>query len=67
MKKDISFDSICVHDIKGQETTTPHMLPLYPTSSFEFDSITQGINIFSGKEKGHLHFAGCDLCFYRCL
>lgn len=55
MKKDISFGSLCVHELEDQRTTTPHQLPIYATSSFEFESINQGIDIFLGKEKGHLY------------
>lgn len=55
MKKDIGFGSLCVHELKDQRTTTPHQLPIYATSSFEFSSIDQGIDVFLGKEKGHLY------------
>lgn len=55
MKKNIGFGSLCVHELKDQRTTTPHQLPIYATSSFEFESINQGIDVFLGKEKGHLY------------
>lgn len=55
MKKDIGFGSLCVHELKDQRTTTPHQLPIYATSSFEFESINQGIDVFLGNEKGHLY------------
>ena len=54
MKK-ISFGSLCVHEIPFQKTTEPHIMPLYATSSFVFESIDQGIDIFTGKEKGHVY------------
>lgn len=53
--KDMNFGSLCVHELPFQKTTEPHILPLYATSSFVFDSIDQGIDIFSGKEKGHVY------------
>jgi len=53
MSKKMGFGSICVHEIADQRTTKPHQLPIYATSSFEFENIDQGINIFSGEEKGH--------------
>ena len=55
MKKTLGFGSLCVHEFKDQRTTKPHTLPIYATSSFEFDSLSQGIDVFSGKEKGHLY------------
>ncbi|MBK7410674.1 MAG: aminotransferase class I/II-fold pyridoxal phosphate-dependent enzyme [Saprospirales bacterium] len=39
----------------GKRTTDPHILPIYATSSFSFHSIDQGIDIFTGKEKGHVY------------
>lgn len=53
MKKQISFDSLCVKEYQRNESTKPHQLPIYATSSFEFDSLDQGIDIFNGKESGH--------------
>ncbi|MBK6622348.1 MAG: aminotransferase class I/II-fold pyridoxal phosphate-dependent enzyme [Saprospirales bacterium] len=38
-----------------KRTTDPHILPIYATSSFAFSSIDQGIDIFAGKEKGHVY------------
>ena len=54
MKK-IGFGSLCVHELEEKRTTRPHQLPIYATSSFEFENINQGIDIFSGKEKGHVY------------
>lgn len=53
MKENISFESLCVKENQRNESTKPHQLPIYATSSFEFESLDQGIDIFSGKEKGH--------------
>ena len=36
-------------------TTKPHQLPIYATSSFEFENVNQGIDIFSGKAEGHVY------------
>lgn len=55
MKKEKGFDSLCVKEIKDNRTTTPHQLPIYATSSFEFETIDEGIDIFSGKNKGHVY------------
>ena len=51
----LSFDSICAKEVPDPRSTKPHILPLYLTSSFEFESIDQGIRIFSKKEKGHVY------------
>ncbi|MEM1322052.1 MAG: aminotransferase class I/II-fold pyridoxal phosphate-dependent enzyme [Bacteroidota bacterium] len=55
MKNSVGFGSLCVHESKDKRTTRPHQLPIYATSSFEFESIDQGINIFKGEEKGHVY------------
>ena len=51
----MKFTSICVHELDEKRTTRPHTLPIYATSSFDFENIDQGMDIFSGKEKGHLY------------
>jgi methionine-gamma-lyase len=51
----ISIDSMCVKEIKEKRTTQPHQLPIYATSSFEFVNMEQGIDIFTGKESGHVY------------
>ncbi len=55
MQKETGFDSLCVREIKENRTTTPHVLPIYATSSFAFDSIDQGMRIFRGEESGHVY------------
>ena len=55
MKKNKSFNSLCVHELAEKRTTKPHQLPIYATSSFEFTDINQGIDIFTGKAKGHVY------------
>ncbi|MGK0389932.1 MAG: methionine-gamma-lyase [Maribacter sp.] len=52
MKEKINFGSICVKEAKFKGDIRSHQMPLYATSSFEFDTIDQGIDIFTGKEKG---------------
>lgn len=52
MKK-VSFESICVQEGKDNKTTKPHQLPLYATSSFVFENIEEGIDIFTGNKSGH--------------
>jgi len=51
----IRFGSYCVKEEKDARSTKPHVLPIYATSSFEFEDIQQGIQIFEGKAKGHVY------------
>lgn len=55
MSDRITFESLCVHDPEDPRTTKPHQLPIYATSSFEFETIDQGIDIFTGKAEGHVY------------
>ena len=54
-KEKLGFGSFCVHEYPDQRTTRPHQLPIYATSSFVFDDINQGMDIFSGQAKGHVY------------
>ena len=51
----MNFDSICVHETHQKLTTTPHVLPIYATSSFNFDDVDQGMEIFTGQKEGHFY------------
>ncbi len=51
----LRINSFCVKDPKDPRTTRPHQLPIYATSSFEFESIEEGMEIFRHPEKGHLY------------
>ncbi|MFK8103197.1 MAG: PLP-dependent aspartate aminotransferase family protein [Saprospiraceae bacterium] len=55
MDKKIAFSSLCVHELTVNNTTRPHQLPIYATSAFDFENIDQGIDIFTGKAKGHVY------------
>lgn len=49
------FDSLCARETEDLSTTKPHILPLYLTSSFVFESIDQGMRIFGKEEHGHVY------------
>ncbi|HFA48179.1 MAG TPA: aminotransferase class I/II-fold pyridoxal phosphate-dependent enzyme [Bacteroidetes bacterium] len=49
------FNSICAKETKDPRSTAPHILPIYATSSFAFENIGEGIDIFSQKKKGHVY------------
>ncbi|MEP6645549.1 MAG: aminotransferase class I/II-fold pyridoxal phosphate-dependent enzyme [Saprospiraceae bacterium] len=51
----IQFDSIAAREWPDPKTTRPHILPIYATSSFDFDDIEQGIRIFAKEETGHTY------------
>lgn len=49
------IESICAKEAHDPRTTQPHVLPLYATSSFVFENIDEGIDIFSQKKTGHVY------------
>lgn len=49
------FDSLTVKESPDNRTTRPHVLPIYATSSFAFENIDQGIEIFKNIESGHVY------------
>lgn len=49
------LNSLCTKDPKDPRTTDPHQLPIYATSSFEFDSVEEGMDIFKDPSKAHLY------------
>ncbi|HRI59379.1 MAG TPA: PLP-dependent aspartate aminotransferase family protein [Saprospiraceae bacterium] len=51
----MQIDSLTVKERPDNRTTTPHVLPIYATSSFAFDDIDQGIEIFKNIESGHVY------------
>ena len=55
MRKDFQFGSLCVHDFTKKPQNKSHQLPIYATSSFAFENLQQGIDVFSGKKEGHLY------------
>ncbi len=51
----VGFGSLCVKETKDHVTTKPHILPIFATSSFVFESIDQAIDIFKGEQQGHVY------------
>lgn len=49
------FDSLTVKERPDNRTTRPHILPIYASSSFAFEDIDQGIEIFKNIESGHVY------------
>lgn len=48
-------DSFVVKEPHDNRTTAPHVLPIYATSSFVFENIDQGVEIFKNIESGHVY------------
>jgi len=55
MQNKIGFGSSCVQDPAENRTTTPHAIPIYASSSFQFDTIEEGISTFRGDSPGHIY------------
>lgn len=55
MKKDLQFGSCCVRAAQDPRSTRPHQLPIYATSSFAFEHLAEGMEVFSGQRPGYLY------------
>ncbi|HRW74767.1 MAG TPA: PLP-dependent transferase, partial [Saprospiraceae bacterium] len=49
------FASLCVKKLDLPEHNSPQQLPLVLSSSFAFETIEQGIDIFTGKDEGFVY------------
>ena len=49
------FHSLCVRKLDLPTGNPPQQIPLYLSSSFSFDQIEEGIDIFAGKETGYVY------------
>jgi len=54
-KQILSAETLCVKETIDPLGTSSHTLPIYASSSFVFSDLQQGIDIFSGSEKGYLY------------
>lgn len=55
MDKPLKLNSYCVKGGKRNESTKPHQLPLYLSSSFVMEDSQEAVDIFTGKKKGHVY------------
>jgi methionine-gamma-lyase len=55
MKRKLGFQTKSIHNPKGVEKNPSHVLPIYATSSFDFESIDSAIDIFQGKKEGYVY------------
>jgi methionine-gamma-lyase len=51
----VNMGTLCVREHPENKTTKSHQLPIYATSSFAFETIEEGIEIFTGKKEGHVY------------
>jgi methionine-gamma-lyase len=49
------FGSVCVHGGHVPDPNYAHLTPIYASSTYVFDTAEQGMNRFSGKEKGYIY------------
>jgi methionine-gamma-lyase len=49
----MTFETLCVSEGKHNNTTPPHQLPIYATSSFAFESVEDTVDVFTGQKSGH--------------
>lgn len=49
------FSSLAIHAGHHGESNNAHVLPIYASSSYVFDSAEQGMKRFSGEEKGYTY------------
>lgn len=49
------FASLCVRKLECPVLNPPQQLPLFLSSSFSFDRIEEGVDIFTGKEEGYVY------------
>lgn len=49
------FTSLCVRKLDVPVMNPPQQLPLYLSSSFSFDTIEQGVDIFTGQQEGYVY------------
>ena len=47
--------SVAIHAARALTTAHSHLVPIFATSTFTFDSAEQGMNRFSGKENGFIY------------
>jgi len=55
MDKPLKINSYCVKTGERNESTKPHQLPLYLSSSFVMDDSQEAVDIFTGQKKGHVY------------
>lgn len=53
--KTTGFGTQCIHAGFEKEKHRSHITPIYASSTYLFDNAEQGMNLFTGKEKGYIY------------
>jgi methionine-gamma-lyase len=53
--KTTGIDTLCIHGGHIADGQRAHLTPIYASSTYTFESVEQGVNIFSGKEEGYIY------------
>lgn len=49
------IETRAIHGLKNEIAEHAHLMPIFATTTFTFDSAEQGMNRFTGKEKGYIY------------
>jgi len=55
MSQELSFESLCIHGAHQPDAHHAHLTPIYASSTYTFDNTQQAVDIFTGKESGHVY------------
>src|SRR5690242_11910079 len=58
MSNDFSYNgisSVAIHAGNKNFSDSSHLIPIYATSTFTFDTAEQGMERFSGKQEGYIY------------
>lgn len=48
----MEFNSLCAKDLEKSFRYSPHNMPIYQTSAFEFETHDESVSVFNGDQKG---------------
>lgn len=51
----LGIETLCIHGGHTADANRSHLTPLYASSTYTFDSVEQGVDIFLGKEPGYIY------------
>jgi methionine-gamma-lyase len=49
------FSTQCLHGYENNTANESHILPIYPSSSFVFETLEDSIDVFTGQKSGHVY------------
>lgn len=49
------FNTQCLHGYENNSANESHVLPIYPSSSFVFESLEDSVDVFTGQKTGHVY------------